>query len=269
MGCKCSHALAAFQPSSHLEELERQDFVMHKWLSTRKVVLLKRNASLVVCRIHAKASDAHRERRILATLATSEYVPRLVKCSHAPSKCVLYDYTPGIDFHHYLSHTPCSCNHALLEQLFAAVQFCHFKHIVHLDLKPANIILTQDGRVQLIDFEYAMRMPYRTTMTHTTSTRGTLGFVSPDVYNHSKVGYAADIWSLGCILIVWYTRHSVTPTSQQAADLLLSEEEIPIDAERVPRDILPLIRSMVSYNYRQRPTIQHLISKWKHSLLNV
>jgi eukaryotic-like serine/threonine-protein kinase len=80
-----------------------------------------------------------------------------------------------------------------------ALGAAHDAGIIHRDVKPANIILTSNGDVKLVDFGIA-KLSGQTALTRTGTTLGTVAYMSPEhVVGHAIDG-RADVWSLGVVL---------------------------------------------------------------------
>ena len=83
-------------------------------------------------------------------------------------------------------------------ELCSALEYLHTRKspVLHLDLKPANIMLTEKGRIRLLDFGAAERM-YENGGIH----RGTDGFAAPEQYDGSAVlDQRTDIYGVGAVL---------------------------------------------------------------------
>ena len=70
---------------------------------------------------------------------------------------------------------------------------------MHRDVKPANVMLTPDGRTKLMDLGIARSLDGE-SITHASSILGTAGYVSPEQARGDPVDHRSDIYSLGCVL---------------------------------------------------------------------
>lgn len=127
-----------------------------------------------------------------------------------------------------------------VEQLAFALGYVHDQSILHLDLKPANILLDpvaegQMARFVLTDFGIAQIMQPNTAMS--SHMMGTPMYMSPEHFGFgdSKPDHRSDIYSLGVILYELVTGH-VPYQSSQLLDLLNQHaySPVPIASQEVP-----------------------------------
>ncbi|KAG5889214.1 hypothetical protein JTB14_018637 [Gonioctena quinquepunctata] len=88
-----------------------------------------------------------------------------------------------------------------MRQICEGVEFIHNQRILHLDMKPENILcLTKTGnRIKIIDFGLARKFdPAKKLQV----LFGTPEFVAPEVVNFDDIGYGTDMWSVGVICYV-------------------------------------------------------------------
>lgn len=88
-----------------------------------------------------------------------------------------------------------------VKQICEGVAFIHSQNILHLDLKPENIMcLTKTGnRIKIIDFGLAR---YYDPQKKLQVLFGTPEFAAPEVVNFDVIGYYTDMWSVGVICYV-------------------------------------------------------------------
>ncbi|TDE38058.1 serine/threonine protein kinase [Nonomuraea mesophila] len=80
-----------------------------------------------------------------------------------------------------------------------ALSAAHAHGIQHRDVKPANVFLTDDGRVVLTDFGIA-RLEDQATITESGLLIGSPGYIAPERLRGERGGPASDLWSLGATL---------------------------------------------------------------------
>jgi serine/threonine protein kinase len=94
-------------------------------------------------------------------------------------------------------------------QIAGALARAHDRGIVHRDLKTANIVITSEGLVKVLDFGLAKRIRGATfegttrsfdTLQDTSVVSGTLPYMAPEVLRGDSADYRSDLWALGVVL---------------------------------------------------------------------
>lgn len=85
---------------------------------------------------------------------------------------------------------------AVIEAVTAALEFAHDNGVLHLDIKPGNVLVTRDGRVKVADFGMAA---LSSAMGHGPSGGGTLGYMPLEQLGGQRVSEATDQWALAVL----------------------------------------------------------------------
>eukprot|EP00794_Sanderia_malayensis_P010210 gene10210-11259_t len=88
-----------------------------------------------------------------------------------------------------------------MKQILNAVGYLHSNSIVHLDLKPENIVLKSKGfrEIKLVDFGLARKLQSGVEMREM---MGTPEFAAPETINYDPVGFYTDMWALGVVTYI-------------------------------------------------------------------
>src|SRR5437870_9387448 len=126
-------------------------------------------------------------------------------------------------------------------QTCRALDFAHRRGVIHRDVKPANIVVTRDGIVKVVDFGIARLAD--TPQTQTGTLLGTLAYMSPEQLRGQNADARTDIWAMGVVLyeFIAYQRPF---TGENHAALLLSilQNEPPSIRQLVPECPIALER---------------------------
>ena len=135
-------------------------------------------------------------------------------------------------------------------QIADAIGHAHEHGIVHRDLKSANVVVTPESSVKVLDFGLARHlerdlegtMPTQAGMTEPGVVMGTPGYMAPEVLVGQPADERADIWALGVILheMASGTLPFAGPTPLEFASSILKESPAPL-----PTGVSPILRGIV------------------------
>ncbi len=114
---------------------------------------------------------------------------------------MIVEYIPGGSLADRLAHGPIDHVNAIryLRGIAAGLDYAHGRGVVHRDVKPANVLLTNDGTPVLADFGLAKLLQGSSLKSMTGVTTGTPAYMAPEQVTGQKVGPAADRYSLATI----------------------------------------------------------------------
>lgn len=89
----------------------------------------------------------------------------------------------------------------IVADMCSALDFSHKHHIIHRDVKPGNVMLSDTNQVKVMDFGIARALASgQATMTQTSAVIGTAQYLSPEQARGEAVDARSDVYAAGCLL---------------------------------------------------------------------
>ena len=238
----------------------------------RKVTLkrLARSAGLDSSGTDRLLTEAKR-----ATAITSPHIAQVFDvCRHNGELLLVMEFIPGRSLRALLG-LPLLPERffALAVQLAEAILAAHASGVLHCDIKPENIIVTDQDFVKVLDFGLAQILTTSANRDHETvslgsgesSLSGTPGYMAPEVLREAPPSEQSDIFGLG---VVFYEMASGTnpfkgKTFADSVNLTLSLAEMPalnLRALQLPEEVNRILRKMLMREPEQRyATVRDLL----------
>ncbi|MGJ8677362.1 MAG: serine/threonine protein kinase [Akkermansiaceae bacterium] len=150
-------------------------------------------------------------------------------------------------------------------QALEALTVIHDRHILHLDIKPSNIMITTSKDtpplVSLIDFGASKRKSNRPSerIIGKRGLKGSIYFMSPEQINQQRIDERSDIYSMGCVFYQMLTKTQPFQgdTALQVIAAHIQNMHTPIMellGDRLSPNIGELIERMISADANDRPS---------------
>ena len=140
-------------------------------------------------------------------------------------------------------------------QTAQGLQAAHEKDIVHRDIKSANLMVTPQGQVKIMDFGLA-QLAEGSKLTKTATILGTPAYMSPEQSQRLPTDRRTDIWSLGVVVYEMVTGRTPFEGERQEAVLYAigSEEPEPITALRagIPMELEWIVGKALAKDKEER-----------------
>ena len=170
---------------------------------------------------------------------------------------IIMEYVNGETLKEYITrHGRLSIDEAVKFTIAIAegLEHAHTMGIVHCDIKPHNVIITQTGRVKVTDFGIARAMNATNTVMYTNSILGSAHYLSPEQASGKPVDGNTDIYSLGVVLYEMLTGRVPFEGETPIAVALKHVREKVAPPTRYNPSIPPLLEAVVLKALSKNPT---------------
>ncbi|KAJ3669380.1 hypothetical protein LUZ60_011330 [Juncus effusus] len=174
-----------------------------------------------------KISEFYQEIEVLAKLRHKNLTTLIGYClDNRENHALVYEHMQGGNLSHALFHGDLTWRRRLQIGADVAEGLVYLHEfpggaIVHRDVKPTNILLSENGVAKLSDFGVSRIVP--SDGTHlSTEVRGTMGYVDPESFSLGCVSESSDVYSFGIVLLELVTgKRAVVPTMSGGAESIV------------------------------------------------
>ncbi|KAJ9672447.1 hypothetical protein PVL29_025885 [Vitis rotundifolia] len=137
----------------------------------------------------------------MSTIHHVNVVRLLGFCADGYKRSLIYDFLPNESLDKFI-FSAFGNNYSLAKGIEYLHQGCD-QRILHLDIKPHNILLDHNFNMKISDFGLAKLCSKEQSVVSMTTARGTMGYIAPEMLlrNFGNVSYKSDVYSFGMLLI--------------------------------------------------------------------
>ncbi|SPO37131.1 related to ser/thr protein kinase [Pseudozyma flocculosa] len=220
-------------------------------------------------------SDIQREVALLSQLreADQKNVVRYWGCwLKGPELWIVMDFAEGGSVRTLMKAGPVAERFCALivRETLVALAYLHKSGIIHRDVKAANILLTNTGRILLCDFGVAASLASNSAQSKRSTFVGTPYWMAPEVITEGKTyDQKADVWSLGITIYEMATGNPPLADIEQMRVIMLIPKSkpprLPVEGEFSPA-MRDFVACCLNEEPRERLTSEELTKhKWMKS----
>ena len=203
---------------------------------------------------------AMREARVVARLQHRHAVSIYDVVEYEGRPCLVMEFVPSETLAEILRELTTLLEHeaaTLGAQIASALAAAHAAGIVHRDVKPANILVDDDGTARISDFGIAHAFG-ETTLTSAGMLTGTPAYLAPEVARGEESSYASDVFSLGSTLYAALEGEPPFGDQPNPIGLLHRVASGQINPPEHAGGLTPLLTEMLAADPRDRPRCRTL-----------
>ena len=223
--------------------------------------MLERNVALKVLHDHFSDDDEYvgrfrREARAVAQLSHPHIVTVIDRGEDEGREYIVFEYVDGQNLKELVRRSgPVPVRRALELAIAIAegLAFAHAQGLVHRDVKPQNVLLSDEGEVKVTDFGIARSLEMDGGVTQTGTVLGTSTYISPEQAGGKSVTPTTDVYSLGVVLWELLTGDVPFPGDNFVTVALRHINEPPPSLLAVRPDVPPRLAAAVDRALAKRP----------------
>jgi eukaryotic-like serine/threonine-protein kinase len=244
--------------------------------------LLERNVALKILHPHYGDDEEYverfrREARAVAQLSHPNIVTVIDRGEDDGQQYIVFEYIDGDSLKQLVDRDgPLPARRAveLSLQIADALAFAHHSGLVHRDVKPQNVLVTEDGEAKVTDFGIARSLDVEHGVTQTGTVLGTSNYLSPEQASGKATTPSTDVYSLGVVLYELLTAEVPFPgdnfvavamkhINEPVPDLLQKRPDVPL------RLAAAVDRAMAKDPESRFPTMNEFASELRQCLVDL
>lgn len=222
-----------------------------------RIDLAKDTVFLTRFRREALASASLNHENIVQVYDTGEQVVTAPDGTEVHVPYIVMELVEGHTVHQLLTDgQPVPINEAveIMSGVLNALEYSHKRGLVHRDIKPGNVMLTNSGKIKVMDFGIARALEDSgQTMTSTDAVVGTAQYLSPEQARGETVDTRSDLYSCGCMLFELLTGRAPFKGDSAVSVAYQHVAEMPPLPSAIAADISPELDRMVMKSLAKRP----------------
>lgn len=222
-----------------------------------RVDLAKDSVFLARFRREALASASLNHENIVQVYDTGEQTVTTPEGTEVHVPYIVMELVEGHTVHQLLTDgQPVPINEAveIMSGVLNALEYSHKRGLVHRDIKPGNVMLTNSGKIKVMDFGIARALEDSgQTMTSTDAVVGTAQYLSPEQARGETVDTRSDLYSCGCMLFELLTGRAPFKGDSAVSVAYQHVAEMPPLPSSIAADISPELDRMVMKSLAKRP----------------
>ncbi|XP_037424389.1 cysteine-rich receptor-like protein kinase 40 [Triticum dicoccoides] len=141
----------------------------------------------------------------------------------------------------------------IIKGICDGLHFLHSIPLIHMDLKPQNILLDDNMTPKISDFGLSRLFGKEQTRANTQNVVGSYGYIAPEYLYRGEISTQSDIYSLGLLIIETTTGEKNTPKQNEPSAREFIEREVTVCIE--------IGLECVDVDWKKRPSIESIVER--------